>query len=173
MATEKDKSAPLDEKQLRIIMNNFWMRLPDDFYPRIPGNPEIASGYDREVLRDKIDYPISQTLSTQDRERHGILYLGQTQRQFFVQIDELIAEFGLAKQAALCFISLHNPERIRQENQYLAIPLDDDRIPLQERLAAFQERMNWRWSPTEVSRVAFPVFQRMLEIGYTERDLIA
>lgn len=167
MKNEKGRKSTIEQEVDNL--NNFWVLLPDDNYPKIPGTPEIKSGELREkILRDgEIDCLIREPKDSNYSEK----LRRQTWRNFFAEIDRLVEEFGLTDQIRVCFAKFHDPERIRQTKKSHEIPLGDIRIPLEERLRALEERNKCKWDPHEVSKIVLPVFRKLLKIGYSRRDL--
>src|SRR3972149_10329691 len=93
-------------------LNNFAFKLPDDHYEPIPGNPKIRSGYSREQTYENgcLDQKIRE--NTTNLKHHSVLFLNQTYRDFFLKIDELIAELGLEGQIDAATQKIWAPDRV-------------------------------------------------------------
>jgi hypothetical protein len=153
-------------------MNNFWEMLPDDHYPAIPGLPRIRSGNDRiwDWENGNLNVPYKDSKS-KNRYPHSDLRLNQTNREFYLVIDNLVVETGISEEIDRITAQLWNP---RRNIVYLAtnsICLGDDRIPLEKMMKELKRRGRLgRWS-TRLSFAAIPAVRRLLEMGYIDMDL--
>lgn len=166
----REKEPPVMKEVDR--MNNFFLKLPDDFYPEIPGEPEIRPGAYRQLCleHNHLDIPHGET--TQDgQSKYSPLYLSQTPRQIFMTVDELVEELGLRKILDKCTRGIHRPLD-KKRDKLRMIPIGDDRIPFDIRLYAFKRISNLNPWKRGISKIALPVFESMLEMGYSRTDLV-
>lgn len=169
------------EKEEIDATNNFWVKLPDDDCSPIGGEPKIRPGNFRETVDrcGMMDSLIGGKVYNCWKPLRSALFLGQTYREFFLTIDTLVEEFGIKERLQEIFDKLHEPERDPEWKKEVAesykIALGDERVPLEVRLKTLETRQrlfaNLYLLREEAVRLCLPVFRRLLEMGYTQRDL--
>lgn len=156
--------------------NNFICNLPDPACPEIPGEPKIKPGYYRNQYLELgwINRVIGEGQVSRGGP-HSELYLGQTHRQFFHIIDQLVEAFSLFEE--LMDIYRHRDEQaiVQAElrNKNYKINLGDPRIPWEVREKALVERLSFSAWQRDVRILTLPIFWRMRGMGYTNHDLSA
>lgn len=141
--------------QVAYWINNFYMKLPDLVKPSyLHGEPGVLSGFQRRIALEVglMDFVHSEKA---DPKNHSFLWLGQTERQFFGTIDEVIREIGAEKDIKNAQIATIEADFLLKkglETEPQRVELLDN-VEIGERLAAY------------------PVFCRLLDMGYSEYDL--
>lgn len=176
---DMDRERTSVEKEVINATNNFWIKLPDDNHSPIDGEPKIRSGYLREIVNrhGKMDSLMGSEVDDSWKPLHSDLFLEQTYREFFLVIDDLVEEFGLKDRLQMIFDKIDDPLWNKKIVDSYSIALGDERISLEIRLEVLKLRQ-CLYAPffplrDEAVGLCLPIYRRLLEMGYTKRDLTA
>lgn len=138
----------VSKEELLRKMNNFWLNLPDDDYPEIPGEPKIRPGWRRQssLGNSTLDEPMIEHLSFSrespdevfDISKFTDIFSGQTKRKFFQQVDIVVEELNMRESLSLLLKSAKSNKLER---------------------------------PRVMNEFAIPIFKKMLELGHNEHKL--
>lgn len=153
--------------------NNFWTKLPNNNCPPINGEPKIRPGNFRNVInhQGEIDNLTADNVDEFWKLHHSGLFLRQTWREFFLTIDRIVEDLGLRELIQRAFNEMDDPKIIKEVKNSYSVMIGDDRVPLKVRLEALKNRHARDPFRDEVVRLSLPVFRRLLEVGYNQRDL--